>query len=381
MVIEELGAQAFRNYRELFVRFSPRVNILLGENGQGKTNLAEGIYYVAALDSFRTHAFTQLIQQGQPHALLQAAVSAQDTAQKARIEISRSGRRVWLNQAPVQRLSSYVSAFFALVFNPDSLYLYRNFPAERRLFFNRFLAFLDHGYLVSLQEFKVVHAQKNKLLKSGEISSLPAWNQLFVERNHAMLNKRLKAAEEVNALLAGMFAALTGRRERLRLVYRPSLQGEPAEALRTLEQAREQEAERGHAVLGAHRDDFRMVLDSPSAPAANGEPVPQASPGEGRREPLFSQGEYRVALLALLLAVSQLVEARLVRARGGFRPVLILDDVFSELDGGVQARLAAHLQGLANQIFITTTRSVDPLHVPDARIMEIREGRVVTELA
>jgi DNA replication and repair protein RecF len=132
------------------------------------------------------------------------------------------------------------------------------------------------------------------------------------------------------------------------------LKGDPEQDRQALAQSGESELRAGHALYGPHRDDFEMTL------------------GEERREAFFSQGEYRVALLALKLALNELL-----RARMAFRPVIILDDLYSELDEGVRSRLTAYLAGAPNQIFITTTEPPETIGLPEARVMEIREGRVV----
>jgi DNA replication and repair protein RecF len=163
----------------------------------------------------------------------------------------------------------------------------------------------------------------------------------------------------VNPVLGDVFTLLTGRSETLRLEIRTSLGGTAEEMAQSLANARESEARAGYALLGPHRDDVRLSLADAS--------------GSKRRDALFSQGEYRAALLALQLALGRVLEAE-----RDFRPVLILDDVFSELDASVRQRLLAYLPRLSNQLFITTTKWAEPMHVPGARIMEIQTGRVAS---
>jgi DNA replication and repair protein RecF len=360
MVVRELSALDFRNFKELRVSFSGRINVLIGQNGQGKTNVVEAIYFLNHLDSFRTHQLGDLIAQGQPLGHIQGILNTRESDKKVRVEISRRGRKVMVNETPVSKLSSYVSDCFALVFNPDHLYLFRHVPAERRWLLNRYLSFADPAYLNALREFRVVHGQKNQLLKRGELSSLPAWNQLFAERSYAILTDRSAFVGRVNPLLSEAFSLLTGRADVLRLEVHASLAGSVEAMTESLARARDSEARVGHALYGPHRDDVRLTLVDGAKGA-----------GGGRRDALFSQGEYRAALLALQLALGRLLETE-----RGFRPVLILDDVFSELDASVRERLLDYLPRLANQMFITTTEWTEPMHVPGARIMEIQAGRV-----
>src|SRR5574341_441904 len=288
MVIEEFAALGFRNMEPIRIEFSSAINVIHGANGQGKTNLVEGLYFLSHLDSFRTHNLGTLIARGAPQCSLQGIVANDDMRRKARVELTRRGRRVWLDEQRVPKLSAYVSSFFALVFNPDSLYLFRHVPAERRWLVNRVLSFRDARYLATLRELRVVHAQKNQLLKRGEISSLPAWNQLLADKSYAIVTERARFTARINAGLAGTFSRLTGRDEALQLEYEPSLAGEPGDMLQALERAREQEVRAGHALLGPHRDGLRLILGRhPEAP--------------GRLDTLFSQGGYRAALLAFQL--------------------------------------------------------------------------------
>ena len=354
MVIREFAFTSFRNYDELLIDFSDKINIFIGNNGQGKSNLAEGIYFLSHLDSFRTHRPKKLIQFGQPISQIQATIAKGGISHKARIEISGKGRKVWLDEFPIRKLSEYITSFYAIVFNPDSLHFFRHIAGERRAFFNRFLSFFDSMFLYEIREFRSVHAQKNRLLKTGAKSSLLDWNVLFVEKGCDIVKKRQEMVERINAVLPELYARVSGRQARLLLEYRPSIAGEPAACLKLLEKAAYQEFQAGHALHGPHRDDFHLTL------------------AEGHGDEFFSQGEYRISLLALKLAINLVMTERMQ-----FHPVLILDDLFSELDETVRTNLRAYLFQVPNQIFITSTEPREAHEYPDPRIMEIRAGQIV----
>lgn len=356
MVVREFSAINFRNYEELLVKFSDNINIIIGDNGQGKTNLVEGIYFVNHLDSFRTHRPKKLIRFGQSLAYVQARIARAETLHKARIELSGFGRKVWLDDSPIKRLSEYITSFYAVVFNPDSLHSHRHSATERRAFFNRFLSFFDPIFLREIRAFRSIHAQKNQLLKGSDKSSLLDWNVLFVEKTCDIVKRRVEIVERINGILPDLFARISGRgghRERLGLEYLPSLGVEASQNLLVLEKAAEQEFRLGHALHGPHRDDFRLNL------------------GGEQSDEFFSQGEYRMALLALNLAVNTIMSQHM-----GFHPVLILDDLFSELDPAVRGNLRDYLSEMENQIFITSTEHAEARGFPHAHIMEIRGGRV-----
>ena len=353
MVIREFAAVQFRNYEELLIEFSDNINIIIGDNGQGKTNLVEGIYFVNHLDSFRTHRPKKLIRFGQPLGQIQAQIVCADETHKSRIELSKFGRKVWLDDSPINRLSEYITSFYAVVFSPDSLHSFRHLSAERRAFFNRFLSFFDIIFLREIRAFRSIHAQKNQLLKGTDKSSLLDWNVLFAEKSCDIVKRREEAVERINGILPELFGRISGRKEPLRLEYSPSLGTDASRNLQVLERAAEQEFRLGHALYGPHRDDFRLSL------------------GEDRSDEFFSQGEYRIALLALKLAVNAVMAQHM-----GFYPVLILDDLFSELDPAVRGNLRGYLSGMENQIFITSTEHAEARGFPHAQIMEIRGGRV-----
>ena len=225
MVIRELGLLHFRNYDQLFARFADRLNVFVGENGQGKTNLLEAIYLTTHLESFRSRKLLPVIQSGQPLAQVQVVVAKEDREFKARLELSRQGKKVWLDGVTVPRVSSYIALFFSLLFNPDHLFQFRQFPAERRAAMDRFLAFIDPAYLQALKDMRVVLLQKNKLLKSGRPQGLAEWNHLFIDKGYAILEGRKRRVDELQGRLRGMFGRLTGRAEELKLIHRPSLDG------------------------------------------------------------------------------------------------------------------------------------------------------------
>ncbi len=353
MVIREFSVTNFRNYKQLHIEFSDKVNVFFGNNGQGKSNLVEGIYFLNHLNSFRTHRIKKLIEFGEPISQIKATIDKDGTSFAARIEISGRGRKVWLNDTPIRKLSEYITSFYAIVFNPDSLHYYRHFTGERRGFFNRFLSFFDGIYLHEIREFRAVHAQKNRLLKSGEKSSILDWNILFVDRSCGIVTKRREMVERINLILPELYARISGREAKLLLEYRPSFPEDSDTWLKLLEKSVEQEFKAGHAQHGPHRDDFCLLLE------------------DGKRDEFFSQGEYRISLLALKLAINVLMAERIQ-----FHPVLILDDLFSELDATVRANLRQYLFQVPNQIFITSTEPGDAHDFPDPRIMEIRAGQI-----
>ena len=354
MVIDQLRLQNYRNYQKLDISFSKKINIFFGNNGQGKSNLAEGIYFLCHLDSFRTHRFHNLVQFGNDFSQIKASLSKQGFPYETRIEIQKKGRKVWLNGGAVNKLSEYATQFYAIAFNPDHLHAFRQISQERRNFLNRYFAFIDKPYLQQLRDFRTVHSQKNRLLKNGEFSSLKDWNVLFVEKSCDIIKRRRETLDEMNEYLPHMFHRLTGRPEQLMMTYHPGLPEDKDKAAALVERSMEREKRAGHALHGAHRDDFQMAM------------------GADRPDEFFSQGEYRISLLALKLALGEILSKR-----AGFYPILILDDLFSELDVSVRQNLQNYLKEIPNQVFVTATEQLNGFEGTETRIMEIEAGQVL----
>ena len=169
-----------------------------------------------------------------------------------------------------------------------------------------------------------------------------------------MMKLRGETVAALNEIIPDVYGRISGRKGKLLLRYLPSLSGEPAKDLVTLERAAGKEQRAGYALQGPHRDDYELTID------------------QERGETFLSQGEYRIALLSLKLSMN-----RILRQRLGFKAVLILDDLYSELDQDTRKRLNTQLEGEDNQIFITTTESADSIGLKDMRIMEIREGQIL----
>ena len=365
MVIEELGLSRFRNYPELFVRFSEKLNLFIGKNGQGKTNLLEAVYLLTHLESFRTAKLSHLIQNGADTAYLKATILRGGIRHKVKLEISGKGRKVWLDDMPVKKISTYISSFYSFIFNAESLHLTRLFTQHRRGLFDRYVSFMDPAYLQEMKDFRVVAAQKNKLLKKGDKTALEPWNHLFAAKSCVMMEKRREVVEKINQSLTFHFQQLTGREEILRLKYLPSLKGPPDLWEDWLNRHAPREAAVGYSLWGPHRDDYRLEM-APPPPTEN----PSADP-EWKPEPLFSQGEYRISMLALQMAMN-----RMVTEKTGSNPVLVLDDLFAELDTAIQSRLMTHLEKLPNQLFITHTETPVNAKPSAARIRMIQSGKI-----
>lgn len=354
MVIRDLELQHFRNYQELQVQFVPGLNWLHGQNGQGKTNLVEAVAYLCNLESFRTRKTQLLWQTNAVATRLSALLEQQQVLRRVQLVISSRGRQVWLDHAPFQRTSEYVLSFIALSFTPEDVALFRGPPQERRRFFNRLLSVLDRQYFRHLQDYTRVLAQKNAALRQHQDRQLSAWNQVLARTGWELMLRRRAFAEEIQPHLKPLFQEATGRTERLTLRYSPAASRcQSAEELfELLEEHQNRELLSGHSLIGPHRDDYHLFLD------------------EKIDRDFFSQGELRITNLSLKIAVNQLFYLNY-----SLHPILIFDDLFSELDERVSQRLLGIFVQLQNQIFVTSTRLPDLLD-PASRSFHVVQGQI-----
>ncbi len=339
MVIRSLELHPFRNYRQLQVEFGPCLNWLHGHNGQGKTNLVEAIAYLCNLESFRTRKTQQLWYSEANAARMTALLEQQQVLRRVQIILSTRGRQVWLDHAPFQRTSEYVLSFLALSFTPEDVALFRGPPQERRRFFNRIISTLDPGYFRHLQDYTKVLAEKNAALRQRQDRQLSAWNQVLARTGWELIQRRAAFAEQLLSHLVELFRMATGRPEQLSLRYHPAVQCSDAEQLeKMMEEQRDRELQSGYALIGHHRDDYHLFLD------------------EKIDRDFFSQGELRVTNLSLKIAINQLLFSHY-----SLHPILIFDDLFSELDVQVSQRLLGLFAQMQNQIFVTSTTRPEKL--------------------
>ena len=339
MVIRSLELHQFRNYRQLQVEFGPCLNWLHGHNGPGKTNLVEAIAYLCNLESFRTRKTQQLWYSEANAARMTALLEQQQVLRRVQIILSTRGRQVWLDHAPFQRTSEYVLSFLALSFTPEDVALFRGPPQERRRFFNRIISTLDPGYFRHLQDYTKVLAEKNAALRLRQDRQLSAWNQVLARTGWELIQRRAAFAEQLLSHLAELFRMATGRPEQLSLRYHPAVQCSDAEQLeKMMEEQRDRELQSGYALIGPHRDDYHLFLN------------------EKIDRDFFSQGELRVTNLSLKIAINQLLFSHY-----SLHPILIFDDLFSELDAQVSQRLLGLFAQLQNQIFVTSTTRPEKL--------------------
>lgn len=358
MIITRLELVDFRNYANATFDLQPGTTAVIGANGQGKTNLAEAMVYLATLDSFRGAPLDALIRVGSNAAVIRATVLHDDGREVlVELELSRSGRsRVLVNRQKLQRARDLLGAIRVTVFSPDDLAIVKEGPAERRRFLDDALVALALRYDALRLELDRIVRQRNMLLKQSggrltddAATTLDVWDAKFTTVGEQFGQARATLVDRLAPFVGEAYEQLADRPTCVDLVYAAEWRSVGLAA--ALAAARPDDVRRGLSTVGPHRDDVELSI--------GGMPARTHA----------SQGEQRTLALALRLGAHRLVSERVETA-----PVLVLDDVLSELDPNRAAALLRHLP--AGQVVLTTAGLLPESAHPDA-IVRIEAGIVV----
>ncbi|MFH1679537.1 MAG: DNA replication/repair protein RecF [Candidatus Eisenbacteria bacterium] len=362
MTLETLRLVDFRNFREIEIGFLGRSAAVWGPNGMGKTNLLEAIFVLGATRSHRTRRDSELIRFG-AHGFAVSGEFRGKEGTRTALAVSFEegvGKRGSVDRKEVERLSSIVGRCGVVFVAPEDVEITRGEPYGRRQYIDLTLCSLSPRYLRSLQEYNRVHRQRGRLLRDGfggGAAHLETWDRQLAAWALPIFMMRREAIEEIGPIAEGVYGELGGGEE-LAVVYAPGAGEEEMRSeerfLARLRASRGSDLRTGRTSVGPHRDDLTILLD--------GKPM----------RAFGSRGQHRSAVLALKIAAGRLMEARM-----GEPPLLLLDDVFTELDERRSAALAERLVG-EGQVFATgTDREALSRHVPDAERFALEEGGVL----
>ena len=352
-----------RNLAPVELAPSERFNVFVGDNGQGKTNLLEAIYVVAALRSFRTARLADIIAFGAEQARIAARVQKHELERVYEVDVAPGSRKVRLDGKPARPLARYFGGFNVVVFTPEDLALPRGSPGDRRRFLDRAVFNLRGDYLATVQDYEKVLKQRNSVLRmaaDGKLATarldemLAVYDVQLAQHGIALANARAKFIDELRDEMARAFAAIGRSEHRAGARYLSKCAGTTSEQfVEALHDARMKELATSATQYGPHRDDLAFELDERDAGS------------------FASQGQLRAIMLAWKTA-----ELALLTRMLGDRPILLLDDVSSELDPSRNQYLFDHLAQLAGQCFITTTHEGHVLLSRDRADYRIRNGQI-----
>ena len=396
MHLNQLVLRNFRNYVDCEIDFPGRVNLITGGNAQGKTSLLEAIYFLSTAKSHRAYPNDELVRHNESWFYLKGIIASNsDNDGAAPVEMTlevsnqlQGQRRFKLNGDVQPRLSQWMGQFKVVFFSPESLALVKGAPSDRRRFIDLLICQINAAYLKQLQDYQLVLKQRNELLKQirGKQASpeqLEAWDGLLVDHGLFIIQTRSRVLKQLQVYAEEKHAELTGEHERLELEYQPSPSlGESlisdqqssleescnrSEALmqfgRALDASRRVDILHGTTSVGPHRDNFSLVLETQKQGLTLREDA----------KPYASQGQQRTIALTLKLS-----ELEVIRHTTGKTPIVLLDDVVSELDDRRRAFLLDLLRRLNAQTFITSTQQeVLAGEVDDCTVLTIDSGSVL----
>ena len=378
MYVAHLSLTDFRSYAGLELALAPGVTSLVGPNGQGKTNLVEAIGYAATLSSHRVSSDAPLVRLGAERSIIRVAVVREERSTLVEIEITPGkANRARVNRGLVPRAREVLGLLRTVLFAPEDLSLVKGDPGERRRFLDDLLAARAPRFAAVRADYERVLKQRTALLKSagsairrgqGDVRTLDVWDAHLATAGAELLAGRLRLVQDLSGPVGSAYAQVSDNQGEAVISYRSSLGEDLLEQVRgvagggrELLQARlleatgrmrSQELERGVCLVGPHRDDLVLSLGP--------------FPAKG----YASHGESWSFALALRLASYELL-----RLESGGDPVLVLDDVFAELDVGRRERLAA-LVGSAEQVLVTAAVPQDvPESLAGARV-DVMDGEV-----
>ncbi|HEY8424344.1 MAG TPA: DNA replication/repair protein RecF [Clostridia bacterium] len=355
MYIERIVLKNFRNYSAAQLAPAKTANIFMGQNAQGKTNLVEAVYYLCVGKSPRTPREKELIQRGQDQAYLR--IDAVKKTGKVKIEayLTRSEkRRISINDIPVKKIAELMGTVKAVFFSPDELKIIKESPADRRRFLDIDLSQLSKSYFYNLTRYNRILAQRNKLLKSQKnLNTVDIWDEQLAECAAQVAYKRKEFLARLADFAREAQSYLTDGKENLTVRYE-GLEGETPEEIKRnflsrLKKELDYDIERGYTNSGVHKDDIALLVNGVDIRAFG------------------SQGQQRTAALALKLA-----ELEIFNNLSKETPILILDDVFSELDKLRRNRLLERIKNI--QTFITCTHFDSDIQ---ASVYEVKAGEIL----
>lgn len=359
MYLNRLRLKNFRNLSPVELRFS-KLNIFLGDNGAGKTSILEAIYFLGTLKSFRLNKEACLINFKADFLLAGGEIEKDGLKEEIEIDYRPAEKRVRLNYKTIKNTAELINILNLVVFSPEDINLINGEPSKRRRFINTVLSQVNIKYLHHLKEYYRVLRQRNSHLRSiikgkGKIGDLFIWDEELVNYGLYLFIEREGAIKEISSLVNEIFLDLVG--QELVLNYKKGVKGEPLRGVfkDSLINSLDIQIKRGLTLNGPHLDEIEIVSADNTALKFFG-----------------SQGEKRIAAISLKLA-----QLTYIYRKRDQKPILLLDDIFSELDTANKSKIFKILEEKDTQTFITTTCETDVAQIIDkAHLFKIEKGRI-----
>ena len=360
MFIKRLQMLNYRNYNALDIELCPNVNVFMGDNAQGKTNILEAIYYCAFAKSHRTSKDKELINWNGEHAFISVDVVRERLDKRIDISILKDGKKsIRINKIKIKKIGELFGNFNVVMFSPEDLRIIKDSPGVRRKFIDMELCQLNPKYYYNLVQYNKVLNERNILLRNRNTSSemLEIYDMQLVEFGYNIIRDRIKYIESLNKYAEKIHSDITSGKEKINFKYISTikdLENIKENFYTLLEKNRSKDCDRGITSIGPHRDDFFVYIND----------IDTKSYG--------SQGQQRTAVLTMKFSSLEIIK----ELTGEF-PVLLLDDVLSELDFNRKKYILSTIGQI--QTVITCTGIEDLYEYLDekAKVFKVKNGEIV----
>lgn len=360
MIIKTLLLNNFRNYNMLSINFDQNINILYGDNAQGKTNILEAIYISGTTKSHKNSKDNEIIQFGKTESHIRLEFEKTGVSRRIDMHLKKQkSKGIAIDGIPIHKSSELIGLINLVFFSPEDLSIIKNGPSERRRFIDIELCQLDALYLHSLMKYNKILVQRNNLLKQigfnqQLLDTLNIWDIQLLEYGKKIITRREEFLNELNEIIYHLHSKLSGQKEKLQIKYQPNVAAEEFE--QKLGSYREKDIILKTTSIGPHRDDIIFVIN------------------ENDIRKYGSQGQQRTAALSLKLA-----EIDLVKKVMKDKPVLLLDDVLSELDRSRQNYLLNSISDIQTIVTCTGLEELIDSRLQINNIYKVTEGTIHLE--
>lgn len=362
MKLQKIYLKNYRNYDDILLELNNNLNIIIGDNAQGKTNLLESIYVLAVTKSFLSISDKNLINFNSRYSMIKGIVDYNGSYDELELLINDNGKVVKINKKEIKKLSDYISKMNVILFSSDSIRIFKDSPSCRRKYFNIQISQINKIYLANLNNYNLVLRQRNEFLKiininkESDMSYLDILDDKYISLSIDIYNYRRKYVDLVNKYIGDIFYSITGL-EGLKMIYTSNVSNLDKDMFKDkLKSNLSREIQYKMTFIGPNRDDFYFDLN-------------------GKNLSLYgSNGQIRSAVLALKLA-----EVKLFTDVLSDTPILLLDDIFSELDIDKRNKVIKYLDNDIQTIVTTTDiENIDKNVRNKANVYKIENGKIIS---
>jgi len=366
VILRKIKLVNFRNYKNLNINFQKNINIIIGDNAQGKTNILESIYTLALTKSYRTTNDSNLIRINQEKFIIIGEIKDGSIFKKLSLELHKSNKVVKINDNIINKISDYIGNLYVILSSPDDLQMIKGSPTERRNFLNIEISQLSSNYIKKYNEFNKILKMRNDYLKLlftnniGDYAYLEVLTNNLIDREIDIYMERKNFIDKVNKNLTDIYKDIANIKD-LKIIYETNVEfndfnTQDIKRVLTEKYKKNQQREiaMGMTLYGPHRDDFTFKIN------------------DNDIKIFGSQGQQKLAFIALKFA-----EIPIFEEKTGTKPIILLDDIFSELDKTKKNKLIQYINN-DYQVIITSndTKDISKKILKDSNIYKIKDGKI-----